>query len=154
MCMFSSDAILQTVGSILGTMLGAFLGGYYAVHVMKKQIDFQKNLLEQDKKEKFQKTYWLIKVGFEVLGDAMVSTSKTLSDPATGDKPNYGYILGKLDSCLDQAYLKISEINSDYIPHEIYKSYLGGKTLMDGSKLIISRMSKRYFETREIENER
>lgn len=143
--MFSSDAILQTIGTIIGTMLGAFLGGFYAVRVMNNQINFQKKLLEEDKREKFEKTYWLIKIVFGVLGDAMVSAHNSLTDPAIGEKPNYGYIVGKLISCLDQANGKLFNINEDNIHSEAYKSYLGGKTLVEGARMIITRIHNRYL---------
>jgi hypothetical protein len=146
--LFSSDAILQTIGTICGTTIGAFLGGYFAVRVMNKQIEFQKNLIANDKNERFEKTYWLIKVVFEVLGEAMISANKSLTDPAL-EKPNYGYIMGKLISCLDQANSKLNDINDEHISHEIYKTYLGGKTLVEGSRLIISGMHNRYHNSKD-----
>lgn len=135
--MFSADAIIQTVGNIVGGAAGAFLGGYYAIKVMKTQIDFQKKQTQREKEEKFEKTYWLIKLVFEGLGSGIEEFQKTMNNPGIGDKPNYPYLIGFLKGTLSVAKEKRELINDDYIPKDVYKEYLAGITLFNHCEYII-----------------
>lgn len=128
--MFSADAVLQTFGAISGGTLGAFLGGFFAVKVMKNQIEYQKEQKRLEKEDKFEKTYMLLLGAFEGFGKGVQDTCEFLLNPAT-DKPNYFFIAGKLMGLLEAAKENMAMVNHDYIPKDIYMQYLRGKNTFE-----------------------
>jgi hypothetical protein len=135
--MVSADAIIQTIGSVVGSTLGAFLGGYFAVKVMKKQIDFQIKKEQEERNEKFEKTYWLLAMSFEALGKKIVETYELLNNPAIGEKPNFAFLIGQLSAVLDESIKTINRVNDEFLPKDIYPLYLLGRTALSGAEFII-----------------
>lgn len=150
--MFSADAIIQTIGNIVGGTAGAFLGGWFAIKVMKKQMNFQLQEAKREREEKFEKTYWLLKIAFEGIGKVTEETYKTLNNPAVVN-PNHVYIIGKLTGVIRSAEEKLSMVNDEYVPKEIYKEYLYGKTLFSLCEITINRWNEKLFSSGEKDKE-
>lgn len=135
--LISADAIIQTIGVLAGAGLGAYLGGTYAVKVMNKQIDYQNEQKELDKIEKFEKTFLELTIAFRTFGKGVEETCELLLNPAT-EKPNHQFVAGKLNSLVQTSCESLKMINNDYIPKEVYKDYLKGKTFIDICSTVIT----------------
>jgi hypothetical protein len=80
----SADAWVQTIGTILGSFIGAFLAGLYAVKIMKSQIKIQQTDKRKDELVQFIKTvnsFDKILSGFIGSVTGMVVISKSTSHP-------------------------------------------------------------------------
>ncbi|MGD7009503.1 hypothetical protein [Metabacillus sp. 84] len=146
--MFSADALIQTSGNIVGGTAGAFLGGYFAIKVMRTQIEFQRKQNQQEKEEQYEKTYWLMKLVFEGLGSSIDDFQKTMNKPDIDDKKDYPYLIGLLKGTLSVSKEKKELINDNYIPKDIYREYLAGITLFNSCEFII----ERWYQTLHLDN--
>lgn len=139
---FSTDALIQTFGGLVGSFFGALIAGLYAVRVMKTQILFSTRQEEKKEITSFITFY----NNFSPLMTSAMITCKSIKDLATKNNPTYGdlQVLDGFNRFLEN---DINELDSlltrSILPHDIHFQFIGCR---ESLKLLLS-ISSDFFKS-------
>lgn len=118
----SFDAIVQTIGSMFGVLIGSFLSGKYAISVMQKQIKNEKITREIESIGEFMR-FWNVFKGYM---NVVITSLEQVSRLFNKETLAYDEIqLIKMHCTMNrETLIQIRSLPHEKIPLEMHNSYM------------------------------